>query len=641
MHKPLAIVSTPTTVSANHHHQQQEERSRQDQHESLMTDHSVYQPVPSSPHKSAALLAMLTEKSESASAQVDAPTGGGGAGTKPIPLPRWWENGGKENMSDDDNDNDNDEEDEDEDEVNIGHILISPAAASAPSRHHQQLLHLQTKDLAATTATTTTDRRTFSESATGLAEGSAEHMQYLYGGYSGQSSVQSATTSQSVTSSSISTTGGGTEPSPLTRPTRQYSWRNPRPRNMRRSWSLREDSSEPVSPASKFLAMFNAAQSKMPAPEPDDEGQEVTDHVIGKVLGYGGFSVVKEAHTLENGTEVTHAVKIVRKSQRREGSGGGGFADELAQADLDHELTIWRCIVPSHPHILRLLSVHETEFATFCFMQYANAGSVFETVIRKQRSEGSTIPIDVKVRWMFELCSALRFLHQDLRIVHRDVKPENCLLHINNPKSQTIRDAKLLLCDFGMSEFITDADDNDNSNDNESSGGAGNNSSSGLSTPQDDLLTSSTTSIRPVSVPVPGPGPQSPLSPSAVTTATTTATTTELGLTGSVPYLSPELLVPTAEPHRMSPKQDIWATGVFTYILFTGTLPFSHSFLPNLQRLIVKGDWDKDTLRNASNDDIVDFVSRCFYMHTADRWDIGEALRHDIFQHMNHPAEGG
>ncbi|KAK9324305.1 kinase-like domain-containing protein [Lipomyces orientalis] len=565
---------------------------------------SVYHPVPhkSPPHK----LAIQNDKSD-----LTMPSE-----TRPIPL-RWETrvtNGGgnsTKNLSDNNNNSSKKENvQKEEDDDGIAQILVFPSSASE-SRPNSLALHVQTADL-----TATRDRRTFSESAAAslsVASSSAEQMQYMYGSFSPQSSLQSGS-SLSPTIAADETSSS--PPPPLARPRRQYSWRNPKPRNMRRSWSLREGPGEPVSPASKFLAMFNAGQSNVPpASEPDDEGQEVTDYVIGKPLGYGGFSVVKEAHTLVNGTEVTHAVKIVRKSQRRD---VGGATDELAQADLDHELTIWRCISPAHPHILQLLSVHETGFATFCFMQYANAGSVFDAVIRKQRSDGFTIPLDVKVRWMFELCSALRFLHQDLRIVHRDVKPENCLLSIEDPNSQTVHDAKLLLCDFGMSEFINVEDD-----DRIPESGADN---SGLSTP-DSGLASSVSSLRLM--------PPSP-PPSAVTTAATTTpvTTTEFGLTGSVPYLSPELLVPTTEPTPISPKQDIWALGVFTYVLFTGTLPFSHSFLPNLQRLIAKGDWDQDTLRNASDDAIVDFVARCFAMQRSDRWDIGEVLRHEIFREL-------
>ncbi|KAK9252958.1 kinase-like domain-containing protein [Lipomyces tetrasporus] len=570
---------------------------------------SIYHPVPSSRHKSAALLAILTDKSD-----LTMPSE-----TSPITL-RWEARatnaGGNINTNIKDNNSSSSNKEnvpKEEKDGEIEQILVLPTSASG-SRSNSQALHVQTADLSVPR-----DRRTFSESAAASLSGastSAEQMQYMYGSFSAQSSLQSA--------SSMSPTTGADEtsssPPPQARPRRQYSWRNPKPRNTRRSWSLREGPGEPVSPASKFLAMFNAGQSKVPpAPEPDDEGQEVTDYVIGKPLGYGGFSIVKEAHTLVNGTEVTHAVKIVRKSQRHDvgGVGGvGGATDELAQADLDHELTIWRCISPAHPHVLQLLSVHETEFATFCFMQYANAGSVFDAVIRKQRSDGVTVPLDVKVRWMFELCCALRFLHQDLRIVHRDVKPENCLLSIEDPHSQTVHDAKLLLCDFGMSEFINVEDD-----DRMPESGGDN---SGLSTP-DSGIASSMSSLRLM--------PPSP-PPSAVTTVATTTpiTTTEFGLTGSVPYLSPELLVPTTEPTPISPKQDIWALGVFTYVLFTGTLPFSHSFLPNLQRLIAKGDWDPDTLRNASDDAIVDFVARCFAMQRSDRWDIGEVLRHEIFR---------
>ena len=48
-------------------------------------------------------------------------------------------------------------------------------------------------------------------------------------------------------------------------------------------------------------------------PDPDEEGEEVDGYVIGKVLGQGSFSTVKEARHIETGEVV--AVKIVRHGQ--------------------------------------------------------------------------------------------------------------------------------------------------------------------------------------------------------------------------------------------------------------------------------------------------------------------------------------
>ncbi|KAK9379323.1 kinase-like domain-containing protein, partial [Kockiozyma suomiensis] len=418
------------------------------------------------------------------------------------------------------------------------------------------------------------------------------------------------------------------------KPTRKFSWRNPKPRtsSIRRATSIfGQNLSDETSPASRFLSIFNSTTASS-TPDADDEGQEVSDYVIGKTIGYGGSSTVKEAHTLEHGRDTTRAVKIVRKSK-----------GDNALSDLDHELTIWKCI-PSHPHILGLLSVHETDFATFCFMEYANLGSVFDVAIKRRRHRSSLastdptsptttdsnqpppIPNYVKRRWVWELCGALRFLHQDLRIVHGDIKPENCLLHVDSSSaadqiryiSPDINHATLRLCDFGMAQFIKY---------NES--------------PRDDSYDSENNIVL--------SSPTLSLSPSSTNLSQSmTQSMTELDITGSIPYLSPELLIPRPidasigglAEHPVSPKQDIWALGVFTFVLFTRHLPFSHSFLPKLQQLIVSGIWTRDLLRKSvieSGDEereaekIVSFVERCLQKDEFERWDISEAMQHEMF----------
>ena len=103
------------------------------------------------------------------------------------------------------------------------------------------------------------------------------------------------------------------------------------------SESIPSPSSSTFSPAAEFLGSFSSsarprASSNVSAsvhsdgrpnessyhksfiqPDPDEEGEEVDGYIIGKVLGQGSFSTVKEAKHIETGEVV--AVKIVRHGQ--------------------------------------------------------------------------------------------------------------------------------------------------------------------------------------------------------------------------------------------------------------------------------------------------------------------------------------
>ena len=47
---------------------------------------------------------------------------------------------------------------------------------------------------------------------------------------------------------------------------------------------------------------------------------------------------------------------------------------------------------------------------------------------------------------IFELCTALKYIH-DLKIIHRDVKPENIML---------TKEGKLKLADFGAANYLVE-----------------------------------------------------------------------------------------------------------------------------------------------------------------------------------------
>lgn len=272
------------------------------------------------------------------------------------------------------------------------------------------------------------------------------------------------------------------------------------------------------------------------APEPDDEGQEVGTYVIGKQIGFGGFSVVKEATTMKNGLKIVRAVKIVRKqahSLERE--------NDKIQAEFEHEVSIWRYL--SHSNILPLIEVYDTPHATFCFTKLVGSGTLFDLV--KKNRQG--LPAHLAQKYAYQLASAIRYLHEDVRIIHRDIKLENCLVDTSIDE-----EGNLLLCDFGMAEQMPGSNDDDS--DSESSYGPN------------------------------GRRQNKRLDPS-------------MDVKGSLQYASPEMMAITAP--ALSSAVDIWAYGVVLYTLHTGDLPFSHTFQPKLQMMVAKGDWDVEKFRNA------------------------------------------
>ncbi|KAN0063585.1 hypothetical protein ACQY0O_004033 [Thecaphora frezii] len=98
------------------------------------------------------------------------------------------------------------------------------------------------------------------------------------------------------------------------------------------------------------------------APRPDEEGAKFGPHgryLLGRTIGYGGFSTVKEGYDLEGQAQSDDgssggrvAVKIVYK----QGEEVHGAAKRHAQ--WSHELDIWRSL-PAHPHLLPLLHSEE------------------------------------------------------------------------------------------------------------------------------------------------------------------------------------------------------------------------------------------------------------------------------------------
>ena len=341
-----------------------------------------------------------------------------------------------------------------------------------------------------------------------------------------------------------------------------------------RSRTSRRSTSTSMSPATAFLSRFAATEEVVL--QPDSEGQEVGEYVMGKQVGFGGFSTVKEAYTIEGDERICRAVKVVRKQVQ----GKDELENEQFQAEFEHEVSLWRCL--GHRNILPLIEVYVTDYATFCFTKLNTGGTLFDLV----RANRQGLSRDLVRRYSYQLASAIRYLHEDVHVVHRDIKLENCLIDISDP-SAAKDGGNILLCDFGLAEFVTGQ--------------------------------TRCNSPGPYENEADRPPPRN-IGPSDTSTS----------IAGSLQYASPELIMSPAG--FLSPVVDVWAYGVVIYALLVGDLPFQHTFQPRVQMKILAGEWDVAALEHANGsagfeEEATEFVTKCLDMNSSSRWTVAQILK--------------
>lgn len=172
-----------------------------------------------------------------------------------------------------------------------------------------------------------------------------------------------------------------------------------------------------------FSASANAARRKE---------TEFGEYVLGQTLGEGEFGKVKLGWKKDGSVQV--AIKLIRRENLN--------TNPSRLPKIYREISILSQL--SHPNIVRLHEMVETDRQIGIILEYASGGELFDYILTHRYLK------DGPARRLFaQLVSGVGYLHKK-GIVHRDLKLENLLLD---------RNRNIIITDFGFANTFNPRDE--------------------------------------------------------------------------------------------------------------------------------------------------------------------------------------
>ena len=157
-------------------------------------------------------------------------------------------------------------------------------------------------------------------------------------------------------------------------------------------------------------------------------GSKLSDFTIVKKLGEGHFGSVNLVTSKI--TKKLYAMKEIKENR---------YDSEKQRLEIQKEIKLLENL--HHPHVITYFTSFRENGNFYIVTEYINGGS-FEDLLKKNISQGKFI--EEKTIWdlLVQSLSGLLYLHENKKIIHRDIKPDNILLDL---------EGRVKISDFGVS----------------------------------------------------------------------------------------------------------------------------------------------------------------------------------------------
>lgn len=175
--------------------------------------------------------------------------------------------------------------------------------------------------------------------------------------------------------------------------------------------------------------------------QPDAYTKKVGNYLIftNKSLGKGAFGTVFYGYR-EDDANIKIAAKVINRALFQNHPDKDKFIELIRR-----EIKVLQSI--TNPNIVRLYDAFETINNIYLFFEYCKDGDL--STYRSKRGGSSTFLAETEALTFFQhICNGFKTLNS-LKIIHRDIKPPNILLHDGNAK----------IADFGFARFTDDVNE--------------------------------------------------------------------------------------------------------------------------------------------------------------------------------------
>ncbi|KAG7196230.1 Ribosomal protein S6 kinase alpha-5 [Scheffersomyces spartinae] len=161
---------------------------------------------------------------------------------------------------------------------------------------------------------------------------------------------------------------------------------------------------------------------------------KVSDFDVIKVLGRGAYG--KVLLVKEKSTNKLYAMKQLKKALLIINN----TIHEVNYNRTVNEKTILQSV--NHPNIVKLYYAFQDHNKLYLILEYLDGGELFHHLAQERY-----MPETKASYYIAQLIVAIRYLHVNLKVIYRDLKPENCMLNSYG---------HLVLTDFGLSKQTVD-----------------------------------------------------------------------------------------------------------------------------------------------------------------------------------------